>query len=125
MIEQGARLGKILDYLELSQTAVSQSIGQSQSYISQMIKGTRRISRTLLQFITKNYSQINIKWLLTGEGEMILNIENRLPDVVQESQATYVTDPLALLRREMNEMKERIHTLEGQVQGLMKGGKGE
>ena len=46
MIEQGARLGKILDYLELSQTAVSQSIGQSQSYISQMIKGTRRISRT-------------------------------------------------------------------------------
>lgn len=26
MIEQGARLGKILDYLELSQTAVSQSM---------------------------------------------------------------------------------------------------
>lgn len=124
-IEQGMRLEQLLLYLDLSQTAVAQIIGQSQSYVSQMSKGSRRISRKLLQFIAKNHKEVNVGWLLNGEGEMILPKTEKNNDVVREPEAAYNTDPFTLLRREMNEMKERIHTLEDQVQGLMKGGKGE
>lgn len=47
-IEQGARLYQIMVSLGLTQIAVGQLVGLSQSYISQIIAGDRSISKKIL-----------------------------------------------------------------------------
>lgn len=123
--ERTLRLEKLINYLGIKHIEFAKETGINRQYVSNMLSGKRPVSEKTIEKVVKRYTQINPKWMLFGEGDMILKIENRLPDVVQEAEVIYVTDPFTLLRREMNEMKERIHALEDQVQGLMKGGKGE
>jgi transcriptional regulator with XRE-family HTH domain len=87
--EQGARLEMIIDALSETQTSVAQLLGISQGYVSQMVGGSRNISRRVLHFITKNYPSVNINWLLTGEGEMFLHRSDPPPVGVMEPVAVY------------------------------------
>ncbi len=46
-------------------------MGKTRSVISEMINGKRVISEQFVQDIANKYPQLNMDWLLTGEGEMI------------------------------------------------------
>lgn len=80
------RLLKFLDYLDIGQTRFEEKVGLSRGLISN-IKGS--ISTASQQKITKVYPQLNITWLLTGEGEMLKSV----PKIDNASSGT-VTLPL-------------------------------
>lgn len=62
------RLINYLDYKRISKTAFGRAIGVSSSYITSMRKS---IQPEKLQSIALNYPDLNIDWLLTGDGEML------------------------------------------------------
>lgn len=68
--EQGGRLESLIDSLGHSQVSMAEAIGISQSYISQMVSGSRNISRRVLHAITNKFQNVNVRWLITGEGEL-------------------------------------------------------
>lgn len=66
----GIRLKSLLDELGLTQIAMSELVGVHQGYFNQIIKGHKRISATVIFSIAKRYKNVNLRWLLTGEGTM-------------------------------------------------------
>ena len=66
----GARLKSLLDDLGLTQMSMAEQVGVHQGYFNQIIKGRKRISATVIFSIAKRHKNVNLRWLLTGEGSM-------------------------------------------------------
>lgn len=64
------RLIKFLEYLKIGQNKFAQNVGLSPSFINNLGDG---INLKSLQKILKVYPQLNERWLLTGDEEMIRN----------------------------------------------------
>lgn len=69
------RIIKLLEYLELNAGSFAASIGKDRpQFIYDIIKGkTRNITPGLARQITSVYPRVNSVWLLTGEGDMLIN----------------------------------------------------
>ena len=68
LINELKRQRKILNQAELAQIA-----GISRTQFSELVTGKRKISDKAIHKIASSFSEINEKWLLTGEGEMLKN----------------------------------------------------
>jgi predicted transcriptional regulator len=106
-IDQSIRLKKLIKTLQLNQSLFAKSLGMTQPNISRMVSGDGKISLEVLNRITDIYKNINLHWLLTGEGTMFTHV---IP-----------TEPM----REVNEIpvykgKGRLEDLEERVERLEK-----
>lgn len=64
---------RLKDYLrakEISGTALAVLLGSSQPTISAILTGNRGLSKGMIARISDKFPDLNIEWLLTGEGEM-------------------------------------------------------
>ena len=66
------RLKAVRETLEISQNEFARELGFAPSFISGIEREKKELSRDLLQKLLEKY-QVNINWLLTGEGEMFLS----------------------------------------------------
>lgn len=64
------RLTQYLKLKKISKTSFGKAIGVSNSFVSSMRKS---IAPDKIQSIALNYPDLNIEWLLTGEGAMLKN----------------------------------------------------
>lgn len=80
----GIRLNQFITTTKLSQTALSQLIGVRQSFLSQILVGKKGMSAKVIINITKAVKNLNIRWLLTGDGEMF-EFSNYYPPAELES----------------------------------------
>lgn len=62
------RLMQFLKYKHLSKLAFANSIGRSSSYVTNIVNTVGHESRKI---ISQTYPELNMHWLLSGEGEMI------------------------------------------------------
>lgn len=69
---------KELIKLEKNLGAFSKKIGQYSGTISNMINRGTKPSATVLEAIAKTYSNLNARWLLTGNGQMWLTKEGNI-----------------------------------------------
>ena len=74
-IDQSIRLKHLIKALNLNQPSFAKSLAMTQPNISRMISGRSSISVEVLNRITDRYKQVNLHWLLTGEGVMFLGEE--------------------------------------------------
>ncbi len=54
-----------------TQTIAAQALGISQPYINQVMNSKREVSGELLQKIAKVLPEVNIDWVVTGQGEWL------------------------------------------------------
>lgn len=80
----------------MTQTALGQLIGVKQGYINQIFRGHKRISATAIFAIAKRFTDLNLHWLLRGDGEMWMpapayptTVVQAAPDVVEECPGRY------------------------------------
>lgn len=66
------RILKIADFKEISLAKFSRKIGVSSSYFSKQKANSANVGSQVLNKITEVYPEINIYWVLTGKGEMLL-----------------------------------------------------
>lgn len=72
MEEVSTRLKALLKALNTNQLKLSKATGITQTYISSIILGKADISREVLRKLALKYPNINLTWLLTGQGEMFM-----------------------------------------------------
>jgi hypothetical protein len=94
------RLKKYIDYKGISVAAFERSIGMSNASFGKSLKNGGTIGADKLGIILNKYPDLNVKWLITGIGDMVLKTGE-----INESPPPY--DVMAY------EIQEKmIHTLE-------------
>jgi len=128
-IEQGARLQQLIKALKTNQTGFADLVNVSQSNINKMVRGVKGISKTVINGLLLGHKNVNVHWLLTGEGEMFLALPPAPVGQEAEAAAAYGKRPLLLgevegileaQRREIEALKERVARLEEEVGKLQK-----
>lgn len=84
--------------INISRSALARSIGVSATYVGSIRKS---IAPDKLQRIAEVYPDLNIDWLITGQGEMLREVKQN--DNVQPALSG---DMLAYLREKDNEIRE-------------------
>lgn len=113
-IEQGVRLKKLIKTLKFNQLSFAKSLGMTQPNISRMATGEGKISVEVLNRIIDTYKNVNMHWLLTGEGEMFMDSQEDKIRQVEEPPGTYA----AKGKGRLEDLEERVERLEEAVRGL-------
>lgn len=66
------RLKFFIESKHLKARELAVEIGTSQPAVSEILNGKRTLSRGMIARIKAHYPQLNIQWLLTGEGDMAI-----------------------------------------------------
>ena len=74
------RLMQFIQYAGLSARQFDLSIGASNGYTLRMQKNRASIGSDVIENIVKTYPQLNLVWLITGEGEMLKKEEDLILD---------------------------------------------
>lgn len=82
------RLDEFMRIKKVSRTALAEQLGSSQPTISAILSGKRSLSRGMIARIGDLYPDLNTKWLLTGEGDMIRKeFRNEVEDLTPDERA--------------------------------------
>lgn len=127
MKTQKERLLTFINYLGLSKRAFERSIGVS---LATVTNAKDKLSYGLIEKTISTYPILNRIWLLTGNGEMIINQERTISDYVTNNGdvsgqnfgsgtqvITSQADP-----EELQKLRDRVHELEienAKLQGMI------
>ena len=112
-----------MKHYNLKQVALSQRLGVSKGYISMLVNEKEPLTINLVNAILKSFPALNLRWLLTGEGEMFLEgngpAEAGVLTGVMESVAAYEKGEgrLEYLERMVLELEARVRALEDEKGG--------
>ncbi len=78
MLKTIDRLMQFIKYAGLSARQFDLSIGASNGYALRMQKNNASIGSDVIETILKAYPQLNVVWLLTGKGQMLMQKKEEL-----------------------------------------------
>ena len=104
------RILTLCDALGISQNNFSVSIGKSSGYVSNM---PGDINSAVLRSIIRVYPQVSMHWLLTGEGEPLID-----PNAM-DSQKQYER-LLSMQKTQIKELKAEVTALNREIGGILK-----
>lgn len=73
------RLEEILEYYSMSASAFADKIGVQRSGLSHLLSGRNKPSLDFIMKITDSYPEINLYWLLNGEGSFLKSNTSVVP----------------------------------------------
>jgi hypothetical protein len=84
-IEQGKRLSILLKKIKVTQTRLAEIAGTKQSSVSHAVNAVMGIPIVWLYRLKEEYSEVNPKWVLTGEGEPLVSAQRYLDMVAVDA----------------------------------------
>lgn len=115
-IDQSRRLQQLIKALNMNQSKFAKHLGVTQPNISRMVTGESRISTEILNRIILAYKNVNLHWLLTGEGEMfILEPDEKPTQIIEPVGRKAVTG-----KGRLEDLEERVERLEEEIKRLKK-----
>lgn len=85
-MEENKRLKLYLSTKKISQKDFASDIDSTQQYVSAVLSGKRKLGTNLIDRIKEGFDDINISWLLTGEGNMLKDDNTSLNEEPLEYQ---------------------------------------
>ena len=84
MVKMNKRFQKWLNYNDLNSNKLAENINVSRATISHIMSGRNKPSVDFLHKILNKYPDLNLNWLVTGNGSMKIdnNIKKRIVDKV-------------------------------------------
>ena len=70
------RLRQIIEYYRITPHAFSQKIGVSEGTVRKILSENTTIRSDNLEKISQNFTDIDLHWLITGQGDMFLHKRN-------------------------------------------------
>jgi SOS-response transcriptional repressor LexA len=107
-MKNSERLKRIRETIGVSQSEFARTLGFAASFISGIERDTKDVSRELLQKLLQIY-QVNINWLLSGEGEMFLGNPERSPKILEKLSLGAIID------QRLEKIEAQIAKIEGQL----------
>lgn len=117
----GERLETYQKSQNITQTTLAQAAGIRQGFLNQILRGKKGISAKVIINISRAFKNLNLRWLLTGEGEMFelerIYVEPpaELGSGVEEGvKIEYLKQEgeLERIKRLLSEHDQRLHDLE-------------
>ncbi|MDF1695232.1 MAG: hypothetical protein P1U56_05345 [Saprospiraceae bacterium] len=97
------RIQNLIDHYELNVSSFSKSIGLNGNVtIYKIVKGESSPSFATLLKIKESYPEVNIDWILSGEGEML---------ITQTKDISWYEDQLENAKEEIKWHRELVETL--------------
>lgn len=112
------RLDRYKEYAGLNDNQITVKCGLTIGIINSARKRGSSLSGESIEKILKVFKDINARWLLTGEGEMIQN--NEIFETNCESLTAYLGKENKELKVKNEELNREIGKLEGQIIELKK-----
>ena len=112
------RLKAFINYQNLSIRAFEQESGVKQGTISRAIKNKTSLTSTNLSIIANHWKELEMNWLMTGEGEMIKSssTEDKVESTTEQSETWYE----AALRKADEEILWQRKQIEMLTEALIK-----
>lgn len=116
------RIKQFIDYKEIAISAFEKSIGMSNASLGKSLKTGGTIGADKIGNILNVYPEINLRWLITGEGEMLNSPSS--PEFVAEHKPVLsnteilLRDLLAEKDAEIRALHEIIWSLKEEIGGL-------
>ncbi|NJB36634.1 MULTISPECIES: hypothetical protein [Flavobacteriaceae] len=124
MIKTIDRLMQFIEHAGLSARQFDISIGASNGYTLRMRKNHASIGSDVIENIIKTYPQLNLIWLITGEGEMLnpekqflsanklpkekeLEIERIIAAKIRERQEKELQELLREVNKELDKREDK------------------
>lgn len=97
------RIKRLIDHFELNVSSFSKSIGLTGNVtIHKIVKGESSPSFATLSKIKETYPEVNIDWILSGEGDML---------ITNQKDISWYEDQLANAKEEIKWHRELVETL--------------
>jgi len=113
-----SRIDQFIDFKGISKNEFRLKLGLSNSYMSKMQAKNGNIGSQIIEKIVRNYPEMNLTWLITGEGEMLSgnNTLNNSNDM-DCSKCPYQKD-IERYQRDLARYEKLIDTLNSQIDAL-------
>jgi uncharacterized small protein (DUF1192 family) len=122
---QGSRLEKIQSRFSESQVAFAQAIGLSAGFINKIISGKKGLSGNVINRISQKFPEVNIGWLVSGEGEMLTdNDPEKKPAAGVDVSFDALRSLVKEYERRLAEYEKEIRDLKNEVR-LLREGRGD
>lgn len=92
-----SRLLEVITYYKMSPTTFGEKMDIAKSTMSRLINDLSNPSYPFLVSVKKQYPEINLNWLITGDGNMLIEEENdsiikRLQNIISTLKNRGVSD---------------------------------
>lgn len=94
----GERLRELINHLEISVAKFSKEIGVPQPTITSYLNDSREPGISFLLKIKNRYKNVNLNWIITGEGTMEKDSDKKYEEL-QNKYYTIVEEQLNLYRK--------------------------
>ncbi len=88
------RIIKLLHHLNLSARQFDMSIGSANGYTLRMQKNNASVGSDVIERIMEIYPQVNLIWLITGKGDMLLDNSPAQPKRSKSEIEAYINKRL-------------------------------
>lgn len=130
MLKTIDRLMQFIKYAGLSARKFDISIGASNGYTLRMKKNHASIGSDVIENIVKVYPQLNVVWLITGEGKMLKDREELMANMdnlsLEKQQEIEQLIEHKIRVRQEEELKRLLKEITEEIEQTQKkmGGKG-
>ena len=106
------RLYKYLNYSKLRPSSFEHSSGISNGYLNKQFKGKGTVGSDIIEKIHRSFPDLNMTWVLTGKGTMIVKTDNDpvVGVLKQEEMPVSARDEVVIL------LRKQLAVLEAAVQ---------
>ena len=107
-MERNQRLKKFVESKNIKQKEFADILDSTQQYVSALLNGRRKLGSNLLERIEEHFTDINIHWLLTGEGEMLKGPEKgqKEDQKLKEPGEKYENAKLEAMHQDLHQLAE-------------------
>lgn len=118
------RLKQVIDYYDISVNAFCIKIDISEATIRRFLSDKNGLSVETLSKISNIYTKINLDWLITGRGEMLLQEQQQEkqqktpPPVADDTQLQRLQDLLEAKQETISVLQETNNNLLSEIQQL-------
>lgn len=110
------RLKAFIDHLGTSITAFEARIGVSKGALAKPIKNGKTVGVEVLEKIFNEYPDVNLEWLVAGEGAMLKDVNVIIAASDSDENVTLSKDEyIDLQRKALQNQDERIAELEREL----------
>ena len=124
---QGVRIEKIRKKFNLERKEFIKKLNYSSvNTYNAIASNSQKLSMNFIFKVNKHFSQVNLHWLLTGEGEMLLkkhekmNLLNNNGNVIGNSVVITKSERELELEKENKRLREQVNSLQSEVIELLK-----
>lgn len=113
-----SRILHFIDSKGITESKFSEIIGLSNSYMTKMKKGKGNVGSTIVEKIVRQYPELSLFWLITGEGEMLNQPETNNTTTQMNCNDCPYKELVERYQKDIDRYRDEINYLNDQIRTM-------